>query len=426
MYDNEDDLNITIPRILRISIVNPLVPKVDLSKKILEKTSYEYKERLKFSLFTNVKDIYKPKKDISLEQKTTKGLIDTKWLEDVTQNWPSLIILYYHIDEKNTNLELEQQKIYSILEEIRKNDINISIFLFIIFKDNPENPYPFECEDKSKKYNLRNILNKEFIFVFPDEEIWKYFEFPNFCLNVVYYARQFYMRLKIRVKEKKVKANRPEEKIEYDIMLGVLSTIKSKKIEPQESKYFEQAYSALCDQNFDIKNYFYGNKSPPNIKLNFCEIRSVADWIFFKTFKLKKRNTKNNQNKQRNKGTSLMTQILFSESELRIDRFMAHIKRFISHDYFDTKKEDCFAFVEYYWLFQRYNKLGIYIKENIKELSTNKEKVLLLGIVYLEKIYNLIKMIKYYRRYLINKDLNIIKHNNNEIQINKLQNKKDC
>ena len=33
MYDNEDDLNITIPRILRISIVNPLVPKVDLSKK---------------------------------------------------------------------------------------------------------------------------------------------------------------------------------------------------------------------------------------------------------------------------------------------------------------------------------------------------------------------------------------------------------
>ena len=100
-----------------------------------------------------------------------------------------------------------------------------------------------------------------------------------------------------------------------------------------------------------------------------------------------------------------MQQILGSESEHRIDRFMVHIKRFISSDYFDTKKEDCFAFINYYWLFQRYNKLGLYIKENIKELSTNQEKVLLLGIVYLGKIYNLIRMIKYYRKYLINKDL---------------------
>ena len=425
MYDNEDELNISIPRTLRISIINPLVPKIDLSKKILEKTSYEYKERVKFSLFTNIKDIYKPKKDISLEQKTSKGLIDKKWLEDITQNMPCLIILYYHIDEKNTNLDLEQQKIYNILEEIKKNDNNISIFLFIIFKDNPENPYPFESDDKSKRYNLRNIINKEFIFVFPDEEIWKYFEFPNFCLNVVYYARQYYMRLKVKIKEKKLKVTRLEEKIECDIMLGVLSTIKSKKIEPQESKYFEQAYNVLCDKNFDVKNYYYGNKSPPNVKLNFCEVRAIADWIFFKTFKLKKRNTKMGQNKQRNKGTSLMTQILGSESEHRIDRFMVHIKRFISSDYFDTKKEDCFAFINYYWVFQRYNKLGMYIKENIKELSTNKDKVLLLGIVYLEKIYNLIKMIKYYRRYLINKDLNIIYHNNKEIQINRIQNRKE-
>ena len=41
-------------------------------------------------------------------------------------------------------------------------------------------------------------------------------------------------------------------------------------------------------------------------------------------------------------------------------------------------------------------------------------------------MYNLIKMIKYYRRYLINKDLNIINHNNKEIQINRIQNRKDC
>ena len=358
-----------------------------------------------------------------MEEKTSKGLIDTRWLEDITNNKPCLIILYYYIEENNTNLESEQQKIYNILEEIKKNDDTVSIFLFIIFKDNPENPYPFESEDKSKKYNLRNIIDKELIFVFPDEEIWKYFEFSSFCSNIIFYARQYYMKLKAKIIEKKNKASRPEEKIEYNIMLGVLSTIKSKKIEPQISKYFEQAYNMLCDKNFDVKNYFYGNKSPPNYKLNFCEIRSVADWIFFKTFKLARRNVKNTQKKI--KGTSLMTKISGSESEHTIDRFMTHIKRFISNEYCDKTKEDIFTFIEYYWLFQRYDKLGKYIKENIKELSTNKDKVLFLGIVYLERIYSSIKMIKYYRKYFVNKDMNTIKYKDKEININMLKNKKE-
>ena len=423
MYNDEEELNIGLPRILHIAIINPLPPQVDLSKKILEKTSYEYKERLKFILLKNIKSLYKPK-ELSLEQKSSKGLIDTKWFEDITQNNPCLIILYYHIDEK-ANLESEQQKIYNLLEEIKKNDNNISIFLFIIFKDNPENPYPFGSEDKTYKYNLRNVINKEFIFVFPDEEIWKYFEFPNFCSNVVFFSRQYYMKQKIKIKEKIVKGNRTEEKIENDIMLGVLSTIKSKKIEPQESKYFEKAYALLCDKNFDIRNYYYGNKSPPNPRLNFCEIRAVADWIFFKTFKLTKRNKKNSQNKQRARGNSVMTQITESESEHRIINFMNHIKRFISKDNFDSKKEDVFAFMEYYWLFQRYNKLGQYIQENIKELTTNKDKVLMLGIVHLEKIYNLIRMIKYYRKFLIKKDLNVFKHKDKELPISRLQNKKN-
>ena len=424
MYDNEDELSNTIPRTLRIAIINSVNPTTDLSQKILEKIGYEFKNRLKFQLLTNIKDLYK-QKDLLSQEKISKGLIDTKWFEEITSSRPCLIILYYHIDEK-ANVAQEHEKIYNLLQEIKKNDNNISIFLFIIFKDNEENPYPFYSEDKTQKYNLRNIINKEFIFVFPDEKIWKYFEFPNFCLNVIFFARQYYLKLKVKIKEKKVKANRIEEKIECDIMIGVLSTIKSKKIEPQESKYFEEAYNLLCDKNFDIKNYYYGNKSPPNSKLNFCEVRSVADWLFFKTFKLTKRNTKTNQSNQRKaiKAQSVMTKISGSESEHRIDRFFAHIKRFISNKYFETKKEDCFAFVEYYWLFQRYDKLGKYIKENIKELSTNKDKVLLLGIVHLEKIYNLIKMIKYYRKYLINKDMNIVKHKDKDIQINMVINKK--
>ena len=419
MYENEEELNNPLSRILHVTIINSIMSKIDISQKILERTSYEYKDRLKFKTITNIKDLYKSISNSSDD--TKKGLIDINWLKDIYEK-PSIIILYYHIEPNLLNLELEQQKIYNILQDIKKNDPNIFIFLFIIYKDNSENPYQFSSEDKSKKYNLRNILGKEFIFVFPDEEIWKYFEFSNFCSNIIYYCKQYYMKYKMRIKEKEVKSTRPEEKIELNIELGVISTLKSKKIEPERSIYFDTAYNIILNKNFDIKNYFYGNKNPTNSKLNFCEIRAVADWIFFKTFRLTKK-LKISERKW-SKSSSVMTKISGSETEHKIDRLFRHIKRFIDNQFYDVQKEDCFAFMEYYWLFNRYDKLGLFIKENLKELSTNKDKVLFLGVVYLEKIYNLIKMIKYYRKYLINQDLSIIKHNEKEIQIAMIKTKR--
>ena len=420
MYDNEDELDEPLSRIIHVTIINSIIPKTDIAQKILEKTSYEYKDRLKFNSITSTKDLYKP---LSEEKENPKkGLIDINWIKDIYEK-PCLILLFYHIEQtEETNLEFEQQKIYNILQEIKRNDNNIFIFLFIIYKEKQENPFLFGSDDKTKKYNLRNIIGKEFIFVFPDEEIWKHLEFSNFCSNVIYYAKQYYMKLKMRLKEKKVKANLPEEKIEINIKLGILSTLKSKKIEPQRSKYFDEAYNIIFNKNFDIKNYSYGNKSPPNQKLNFCEVRAVADWIFFKTFRLTKKLKVSE--KKWNESISVMTKISGSETEHKISRLFLHIKRFIDNDYFDCKKEDCFAFVEYYWLYQRYNKLGQFIKENLKELSTNQEKVLSLGIVYLYKIYSLMKMIKYYRKYLINQDLSIMKYKEKEIQISNVKTKK--
>ena len=425
MYDNENELDIPLSRIFHVTIINPLKPKVDISQKILENTSYEYKDRLKFNYITNTKDLYKPI-STTTNQNSKKGLIDMNWLKD-TFEAPCLIILYYHIQQAELNIESEQQKMYNTIQAIKKNDSNIFIFLFIIYKDykeDPEKPNPFSIDDPNKKCNLRSLLTKDSIFIFPDEEIWKYFEFQNFCSNIIFFSRQYYMKLKMRIKEKKVKVIRPEEKIELNIKLGVLSTLKSKKIEAERSKYFEEAYNIILNKKFDIKTYFYGNKSPPNQKLNFSEIRSNADWIFFKTFRLTKKTKINITERKWNKSSSLMTKISESETDQTINRFFIHIRRFIDNEYFDTSKEDCFAFVEYYWLFQRYNKLGLYIKENIKELSTNQEKVLLLGIVYLGKIYNLIRMIKYYRKYLINKDLSLIKHKEKEIPITMIITKK--
>ena len=158
MYDNEEELNEPLSRIFHVTIINPLKPKVDIAQKILAKTSYEYKDRLKFNYITNIKNLLKPTSEI-INQNASKGLIDTNWLKDINQN-PCLILMYYHIEQKDVNLEAEELKIYNLLQEIKKDDNNINIFLFIIYKDykeDPENPICFLTEDKFNKHNLRNL-----------------------------------------------------------------------------------------------------------------------------------------------------------------------------------------------------------------------------------------------------------------------------
>ena len=142
MYDNENELDDPLSRIIHITIINSLIPKTDIGQKILEKTSYEYKDRLKFNVITSTKDLYKP---LSEEKENPKkGMIDINWLKDIYEK-PCLILLFYHIEQTGaeTNLEFEQQKIYNILQEIKRNDNNIFIFLFIIYKEKQENPFLF-------------------------------------------------------------------------------------------------------------------------------------------------------------------------------------------------------------------------------------------------------------------------------------------
>ena len=110
------------------------------------------------------------------------------------------------VTNTNTIIELEN------LIEIKKNDELVYIFLFIICKDINENPYNFNTDDQ-KQYNLRNLVSKECIFVFQDEEIWKMIDFGNFCNNIVHYSRLYYRRYKTKIKEKKVKSTNREEKI---------------------------------------------------------------------------------------------------------------------------------------------------------------------------------------------------------------------
>ena len=430
MFGNEEELKNSIPNSMRVSIINPTPQKNDLSQRVLNSIGFDYKERLKFTCTSNHNDIYKDidKFSFNQESQSSKGLINIKWIDDLCNRRPALIIYYYHIP-KGANKSLEEKKIYENLIEIKKNDELVYIFLFIICKDINENPYNFNTDDQ-KQYNLRNLVSKECIFVFPDEEIWKMIDFGNFCNNIVHYSRLYYRRYKTKIKEKKVKSTNREEKIEYDIMLAVLSIIKTRKIAYNKNKYLDEAYELISEKTYDKSKYLFGIK-PSNPKYNLSEVRSVSDWIFFKIMKLQSVKlptpTQNPNNNKKLVSRSLTSSLLnkqqpknISDFDMQIERYQNHINNFsYLNNYIKNNNNDKFIFIEYYWLIQRYKDLCELYEENIKNSST-KKKILSLGIIYFKQIYYYIKMIKFFNKNK-SENLTVTLIKNKEVPINKIE-----
>ena len=431
MFGNEDDLKNSIPNSMRVTIIHPTPQKNDLSQRILDKTELSLKERLKFNCISNYKDIYKDlDKPFQQDQESSKGLINRKWIDDICNRRPALIIYFYHIPN-GANKSLEEKKMYESLQEIKKNDDLVNIFLFIICKDMRENPYDFKADDPQKTYGLRSVIQKDFIFIFDNDDICKLIDLDSFCKNIIHYSRLYYRRYKTKIKEKKMKATSREEKIEYDIMLGVLSIIKTKKIAYNKNKYLDEAYTLISDKSFNKSKYLYGNKSI-NPKFNLIEVRAVSDWLFFKRMKLQ--NTKisvpnKTATSTKNLSKSLTTSLLgrqpqqqpnVSEFDLQIQKYQNHIQNF-SYLYEFIKKDsnDKFIFIEYYWLIERYKDLCELYEENLKK-NKSKKKMLYLVKIYFNQIFSYIKMIKFFNSNKIN-NLNIALVNNKEIALNKIE-----
>ena len=430
MFDKEGDLKNSIPNTMLISIVHPNPSKNDLSQRIIEKTGFDLKERLKFTCTSNYKDIYKDlDKPLSQQQsQTAKGLINNKWINDLCNRRPALIIYFYQIPN-GANKSLEEKKIYDNLSEIKKYDDLVYIFLFIINKDIKENPYNFNSDDMQKANNLRNIIQKEYIFELSHDEIWKAIDLGNFATNIVHCCRLYYRRYKIKIKEKKVKSTSREEKIEYNIMLGVLSIMKTKKTEYTKSKYFDEAYNLISEKSYNKSNYLYGNKSV-NPKFNLIEVRAVSDWLFYKILKLQgiKKNTSENIGQNSAKNIRSLTNIILGKQtekntpsiDNQIEKYRNHIKNFsFLSDCINGQNTDKFIYFEYYWLIQRYKDLCELYEEYVKT-NYNKKKTLSLGLIYFKQIYYYIKLIKLLNQ-IKGENLNIVSIKNKEIQINKIE-----
>ena len=428
MFGNEEDLKNSIPNSMLISIIHPNPAKNDFSQRILEKTGIELKERLKFSCLSNYKDIYKDieKPSSQKETQSSRGLINKKWIDDLYNRRPALIIYFYQIPN-GVNKSMEEKKIYENLLEIKKSDDLVYVFLFIISKDMKENPYNFNSDDPQKSINLRNLIQKEYIFEFAHDEIWKIIDLGNFVTNIIHFCRLYYRRFKIKIKEKKVKATSREEKIECNIKLGVLSIIKTKKILYTKSKYFDEAYDLLSENNYNKKNYLYGNKSL-NPKFNLIEVRAVADWLFFKIMKLKNIKMPSAQGANSAKNVRSLTSSLLGKQnnktttnfDKQIEQYQKHIKNFsFLYEYTKGDTIDKFIYIEYYWLIKRFKDLCVFYEEYLKT-NYNKKKLLFLGLLYLKQIYYYIKMINLFNKSKT-ENLTTVLVKNKEVPINKIE-----
>ena len=131
--------------------------------------------------------------------------------------------------------------------------------------------------------------------------------------------------------------------------------IKNKK---KSCKYFETAYANLIDLSEKIKNYVYGS----DIKMNYFEIKAVADWLYFNILLIKLKEKKHFMS--------------------FINNFNIHFQFFSKLDYFNSnliedKKSnifDKFLIVEYYWKIIRLEGFAKLLEDNFGN-STDKEDI---------------------------------------------------
>ena len=410
MFGSEDEYKNPLINSMRVAIVSHNIQNIELATRIQERIILGFKKKLQFTQVENITDLFKYR-EVQKEE-NIKGLIDKKWITNVINFIPSVIIINYQL-QLGANKEPDEKNIFNMLLEIRNYTKSCSIFLIVINKDNNENQIHFNFDNKEKLYYLRFYMtkDKDYLYIFEEEQIWKFNDFGDICNKIFNSARQFYTVNKKAFKDKRIQSKTREEKIEYDIKLGIISVIKSRKENTYYSKYLEEAYEILCDKNFDLNNYKYGNK-PISIKNNLYEIRAVADWLFFKSnnVKNKRRNSisvKNREIKNNSiidRSNSLVNKINIDELIKKCER---HISCFRNKNYYDNGEKDYFHFVEYFWISQRYTNISDYIEENISNIKLSKKKLIKLGSIYFKEVYNFIRMLKYYKEYFNDSNFNL-------------------
>ena len=388
MFGDEDENTKSLPNSLLIGIIDPEIEKNQIIKKISEKVEASFSQRLKFLTYKSINNL--PSKKVEdKDNNNEKGIININWLNDISNSKISVCLLYYYFTF-TTDIKSEEDKIISNIDKLKKADELINILVFIIFNNSN---YQFDFE-RCRKYNIRN---ENFYKLNSINEINQN-DIRKLSTEILKFSRDYYKKLKTKYKNRiESVLISDEEKTKYNIKIGIISLIKSKKNVNLNSKYFKIAYEYIRKILLEkVQNYHYGK--PETKKLNYLEIKSNADWIFYKILKL--------------------TSDTVSQKD-QIEFYNSHIENFSNFEYYD--KKDVFIFFEYYWLYQRTKDFVTFISKNYyhKVLDEN-----FIGNISLKCLYYLNNAIDFFKNNFENLNLGKINIGNKEISFDKIKKEK--
>ena len=106
MFGSEIEYKLPLANSLRIAIVSYNISNIELATKIQEKIMISKKKKFQIIQVEHISDLFKYQENNKEEK--NKGLIDKKWINNIINFIPSVIVLNYQI-KPDTNKDLEEK-----------------------------------------------------------------------------------------------------------------------------------------------------------------------------------------------------------------------------------------------------------------------------------------------------------------------------
>ncbi len=344
MFGFQDELTKQIPNKMVVSIIGCNYLHESIINTCLNINEGDYINRFKFNSLLNTDQLIYKKKD---KENYSLGLLNLDWIRKCTTTRPATVVLVYDIRNKAEALTWKEYEnsIYIDITKIKKMDnykfVNILILLF-----SPTSSFSFDNynEDRERSYNIKKIVDSKNIYCVYGQDGLKNIA-RKLSSHFLKLTKNYYRTLKKSLKIKKSNSSEVKENIiKYNIKLGVVSQVKNRR---RNWKYFEEAYNLLS--GIDNKKYYYGST---DTKMNYLELKSVADWLFFKIVHLKSSDLNNNL-------------------QYIVNSFGFYIQHYSKVDYYYNSTEsglspeiDNLIIIEYYWRVLRYEFFAKFLEDN--------------------------------------------------------------
>ncbi len=369
MFGSQDELTKPLPSKMTINIVGNNYLNEALISTCLDISEGDYINKFRVINFGNIDEMIlstKSLKDKIDDTNQVYGLLNLNWIKKISQLRPGTIILVYDLKSKSDNIswrEFENSIFIDIskCKKIEKNEF-LNIIVLIITNSNSFN-FENVNDEKDKIYSIKKILDPKNLFYINGLETLKTIskKLSSHFVNItVSYYRQLKKKLKLKLDD--VKEFR-EYAIKCNIKLGIISYIKNKK---RNFKYFESALANLIDLSEKIQNYAYGN----DIKMNYFELKSVADWLYFKSMQIKISENKPLLSIINSFNIHMQ---FFSRLDLLVINSSTH------SDIIENQKEkgikimekiyDVFLIIEYFWKISRYEQFAKLLEDNLSNVK---------------------------------------------------------